>query len=173
MDNASYFKSGEFSNFLSTLGVQPIYVSRSNHRGNGRIERSIGSLQDQLRLMKLSNLQNNSFVDLALDIACLLINLRPTNQGFSPFMLVYGHDLESRSTILPDLKADNLNHYQLELYKRIANLHSIVQLADDSPPIQPDMNLLKPGDTIRIKMPQQRGSNTTFQNHEFLFIDQL
>ena len=159
MDNATYFRSKDFTCFLEALGVTPIYVSRSNHRGNGKIERGIGSLQNQLRLMKISNLNNTAHVDLALDIACLLINLRPSNRGFSPYMLVFGHDLETKSTLLPTLNPENLNDYQKELYKRISDLHSIIQLSDDSPPYRPNIRLLDPGDTIRIKMPQPKGSN--------------
>ena len=159
LDNASYFRSHEFANFLSALGLTPVFVSRSNHRGNGKIERKIRSLQDQLRLMNLTNLRNTANIDLALTISCLLVNNRPLNHGISPFMLMYGHDLTTHSKNLPDIVFTNLGDYQKDLYNRIKDLHALINISHDSPPITPHIELLQVNDVIRIKMPQLKGTN--------------
>merc|ERR1711917_111490 len=104
--------------------------------------------------MNLNSLRNNANTDLAINVACLLINNRPQTQGISPFMLMYGHDLTNHSHNLPDLVFNNLGDYQKDLYNRIKDLHSLINLSHGSPPIKPNIELLKLNDIIRIKMPQ-------------------
>ena len=157
LDNASYFASNTFQEFLKTLGLRLSFISRHNSRGNGLAERAIRSIQDQLRLMKIKNFSGPN-IDLALQISEVIINSRPRHGRISPFMLTHGHALGYNPRILPPLPSIiDLDDHQKFLFLRIKDLNELLLTYQSNPTITPTIKLHRPGDYIRIKMGQPVG----------------
>ena len=172
-DNGKYFKK-EFQEYLQALGIDCSFVSRSNSRGNGRCERAVRSICDQLRLMKLKSF-NIADVDMALEIAALIVNAKPLHGNISPFMLMFGKTPFSEPRSFPDLNLQDISEYQRSLLERIRDLHSILRLHFLSPTHEVKTKLLKIGDLVRLKVPQERGrtkiTSPLFSETIFRIID--
>ena len=85
-DNASTFVGWEFKEFCKSIDLEIWYVARLNSRGNGKVERAIRSIKEQLRFMQLRSYAAAD-VDVALELACLAINAKPNSETITPYTL--------------------------------------------------------------------------------------
>ena len=157
-DNASTFVSWEFKDFCKAIDLEIWYVSRLNSRGNGKVERAIRSIKEQLRFMQLRSYAPAD-VDVALELACLAINLKPNSDQISPYTLNYGLMEPRNHHFLPELHASSMTNYQSAITDRISFFRELIRehFSNDPPPAA---NLFKKGDLVRIKVNPTRGQDT-------------
>ena len=157
-DNATYFKSEIFKQFLESLAIKPWYVTRLNSRGNGKAERAIRSINEQLRFLRLKSFTSQDW-DLALELSTLAINIKPLYGGISPYTLNYG-TLEPENTAeFPKIRNVNLNKYSAVLADRIKALRNIISLYYNNPTQQTQTKLLEINTLVRLKVNQTRDYN--------------
>ena len=156
MDNAAYFKAAEFENFLTSLNIEPRFVTRLNSRANGKVERAIKSLNEQLRYLKMDSFTNQDW-DLALETCTLMINLKPLHGNISPYTLVFGTIEPSNFLEFPKLPTDAISSYHKALNIRISAVRKILSLYFQSPARAADKKLLPKDMIVRIKVNQKRG----------------
>ena len=157
-DNASTFLSWEFKQFCEKLNLKIWHVSRLNSRGNGKVERAIRSIKEQLRFMRLTS-YSNSDVDIALELACLAINLKPNHGNISPYTLNYGLMEPRNHNFLPDIENVGLPQYQQTITDRLEFFKNLIKRHFSQEPV-PAIKLLKIGDLVRLKVNPQKGQDT-------------
>ena len=162
MDNASYFTSRDFKQFLKDLNIKQWLVTRLNSRSNGKCERMIRSIKEQLRFFRLNSYSGHDW-DIALEIATLAVNLKPKFNKISPFTLTYGTIEPKNPSQLPTIRTEGLAEYQLALTNRIKALRSIIQLYYENPVEADTTNLYPVGSLIRIKASATRNFNSITQ----------
>ena len=158
LDNASYFKTETFQRFFQTLNIKAWYVSRLNSRGNGKAERAIRSINEQLRYMKMKNYSNQDW-DLALEMCTLAINLKPLYGKISPYTLTYGVMEPENDNEFTTIKNVDINKYNAVLTERIKALRDILSLYYINPTKTGEVKLHPINTLVRLKVNQQRGYN--------------
>ena len=157
-DNASAFISWEFKQFCESLNLKIWYVSRLNSRGNGKVERAIRSIKEQLRFMRLTSYANPD-VDVALELASLAINMKPNHGAISPYTLNYGLIEPRNHNFLPELKDVGLPQYQKNIIDRIEFFRDLIKRNFSQEP-SPAVKFLNKGDLVRLKVNQQKDQDT-------------
>ena len=158
LDNASYFKSEAFKRFFETLGITPWYVTRLNSRGNGKAERAIRSINEQLRYMRMNSYTAQDW-DLALEISSLAINLKPLQGQISPYTLTYGVTEPQNDNEFTRIRNVDINKYNSALSERILALRNIISLYHINPVSINENKLYKLNTYVRLKVNQARGYN--------------
>ena len=158
LDNASYFKTETFQRFFQSLNIKAWYVSRLNSRGNGKAERAIRSINEQLRYMKMKNYSNQDW-DLALEMCTLAINLKPLYGKISPYTLTYGVMEPENDNEFTTIKNVDINKYNAVLTERIKALRDILSLYYINPTKTGEVKLHPINTLVRLKVNQQRGYN--------------
>ena len=158
LDNASYFKTESFKRFFESLNIKAWYVTRLNSRGNGKAERAIRSINEQLRFMRINNYTSQDW-DLALEISALSINLKPLYGQISPYTLTYGVIEPQNDHEFTTIKTADLNKYQATLTERIKSLRQILSLYYMNPVNNENTKLHKLNTLVRLKVNQQRNYN--------------
>ena len=159
MDNASYFTSTEFKDFLKNIGVKQWFTTRLNSRANGKAERFIRSIKEQLRFMNLRSFSGPDW-DSALELAVLIINLKPKYNGITPYTLTYGTIEPKNANKLPQINTDGLSEYQKAITDRIQALRGILSLHFDNPVPSGVATLYPEGSLVRIKASATRNFNS-------------
>ena len=157
-DNASTFVGWEFKEFCKSIDLEIWYVARLNSRGNGKVERAIRSIKEQLRFMQLQSYVPAD-VDVALELASLAINLKPNSDNISPYTLNYGLMEPRNQNFLPEIRTSNPSVYQGAIADRISFFRELIRnhFTNDPPPAA---NLYQKGDLVRIKVNPRGGLDT-------------
>ena len=83
-DNATYFGK-RFEELLETLNIRLSHSTARNSRGNAKIERAFRSLQAKLKtILQVQNIE----VEVAMDIACFVLNNQEKSNGYTPYQML-------------------------------------------------------------------------------------
>ena len=111
VDNDPRHKSEYFRNVFKQLGINVVYSSRSDSRGNAHAERVIAEYSKQFVMLNLVD-KPLSHWDLAIPLASLFINMIPRPvHGMSPYELHFGEQITMDIKKVERLGDISLNKY--------------------------------------------------------------
>ena len=155
VDNDPRHKSDYFKNVFKQLGIEVIYSSRSNSRGNAHVERIIGEYSKQFAMLNLVD-KPLSHWDLAIPLTSLFINMIPRPlHGISPYELHFGEQLVMNVKKVRQTGDASLNIYAENLNKKILAMRTLAVMTPKANIIRNVNGLRRKGDLVRIKMPKK------------------
>lgn len=157
MDNDPKLKSRFFQEFLTTLGIKPIYGARLSSRSNSLIERSIGLLANQISYLNMDNLPATSW-DVGISMATLFVNLSPrqTMGNLTPYELRFGKTIIFDEEEVKQTRCINLTRFSKQLRERIESLQMLKRILPKEEYPRMGVSLYKVNDLVRIAIPRPK-----------------